>query len=125
MIVIHFRFTDTINDVVSELKTWQEARDNCIAMGARLMEIRTQEEYDTALSLYHQIGDEFWLGGTDYPEEMQWVWDSNQEEVDLNRFWAHTPGENTNANCLAMSDSGMCHRHCFANSIQTRKSVCV
>ena len=56
-------------------------------MGRRLTEVRTQEDYDRAVQLQQVLGNSFWLGGSDIEEEGVWVWDSNHEVMDMNRFW--------------------------------------
>ena len=73
---------------VDSNKNWNDARQHCIAIEAHLMEIRTQEEYETALqSRLVDNGSKFWIGGSDIQVEGNWVWDSNQEDVILNEFW--------------------------------------
>ena len=76
-------------------------------MGGRLIEIRTQDENDRAHILF---GDSpFWLGANDKQEEGHWVWESNQEDVNLNEFWFEgRPSDNSQRNCLILfPDRGM------------------
>ena len=86
------------------------------------MEIRSQEEYDTALQFLAEIGRWFWIGGSDIQQESNWVWDSNQEGINLNAFWASGRPYfyNTDINCLALGTAGMFDYYC--STIYT--SVC-
>ena len=105
-----------------DLKTWHEANQTCIEIGARLMEIRTQEEYETALQFEEELRS-FWLGGSDLQGEGNWVWDSNDEEINLNVFWeSGSPFEfkELNYNCIAMQSDGMEDLRCS----RTRPTVC-
>ena len=56
------------------------------------MEVRTQEEYDRALGHWDKVGN-FWLGGNDIEEEGVWIWISNGERMNMDRYWA-TSSEN-------------------------------
>ena len=65
----------------------------------------------------------FWLGGSDLLAESNWVWDSNDEEINLNVFWAiGSPSEfkEFNYNCIAMHSYGMENLRCS----RTRPTVC-
>ena len=88
----------------ADLRTWAAARQICIDLGGRLMEVRTQEDYDRALQLSLQIG-RFWLGGSDIQEEGVWVWNSNGERFYRNSFWFPYSTDpiyvSTEFNCLA------------------------
>ena len=107
---------------VDSNKNWNDAKQNCIENGGRLMEIRTQEEYETALQSRVVLnGYKFWIGGSDIEVKGNWVWDSNQEGVILNEFWVSGSPLNTREkNCLAMSSSGMVDASCSV----LRRSVC-
>ena len=88
-------------------KTWEDAKSNCAAMGARLMEVRNQEEFDRALRFRLTIPSPIWLGGSDIQVEGNWVWDSNGEAVNLNQFWLETrPDNSPSRNCILL-DRGM------------------
>ena len=107
--------------MVVERHNWPDAKQSCVDMGARLMEVRTQEEFQTARKFYNEIGSYFWIGATNRETEGNWVWDSNQEEVNLNEFGVNgTPTENQDNNCLAMRSNGMFDWRCGA----IRKFVC-
>ena len=52
------------------------------------MEVRTQEEFDRAKQFLREIGYFwFWLGGSDREVEGEWRWESNDELIDMNKFW--------------------------------------
>ena len=101
---------------MDDLKTWHDAKQHCNEMGARLMEIRTQEQLEKAQQFYQELRDQFWLGASDEQTEGIWVWDSNQEEVDLNEFWLDgRPMDGTVGNflnCLIMNSQGMFDWYC-------------
>ena len=117
-------FLDKRYVLMRALTTWNTAKLNCIAQGARLMEIHTHEEFRKTGQLLQEIEQSFvWLGGSDLQEEGNWVWDSNQESINRMEFWY--PGRpydhNENHNCLgfystAMTDSVGC--------TYTRFSIC-
>ena len=105
--------------MVTEVKNWQDAQQNCIEMGARLMEIRTQEEFETASRFNDEMGTDFFLGGI--KAEGNWVWNSNEEEIDeLNEFWGSgRPVDHPTRHCIDVFN-GMLDSNCF----RLRKSVC-
>ena len=51
------------------------------------MEVRSQEDYNTALRLVGEIDYGFWLGGSEIEQEGVWAWDSNGEQIE-NSFWS-------------------------------------
>ena len=84
------------------------------------MEIHSQEDYSTASQFHWEI-DSFWLGANDIQEESNWIWDSNQEQVNLNEFWSRgRPTDRPDRNCLEMSTFGMYDWYCTS----PRRSVC-
>ena len=90
-------------------------------MGARLTEIRTQEEYDAAQDFGPAIGNEMWLGGSDLQVDGHWVWESNQGDISLIQFWmGGRPLSGNNVNCLAIQAQGMFDFVCSASY----KSIC-
>ena len=62
--------------VTNEME-WAAAKQNCLDMGARLMEIRSQEEYDAAQQFQPTHAEPIWLGASDLQTEGQWLWQSN------------------------------------------------
>ena len=119
-VLLNFVVTQYV--VVREYNTWQDARNHCVAMGARLFEIRSDEKYDDALQLYQEIGGFYWVGANDIQEENNWVWNSDQEDVNLNVFWRNgRPSfDRDSSNCAAMFSVGM-----FDLSCTTRfRSIC-
>ena len=84
------------------------------------MEMRSQEDFETALRFYEEI-HLFWLGASDLQVEGNWVWDSNQEEVNLNYFWASgRPAQRSGQNCLVFSNAGTFDYQCD----RSLKAVC-
>ena len=85
----------------TSLKTWAAAQQYCIDLGGRLMEVRTQEDFDRAIRVEEETSL-FWLGGSDVLEEGVWVWDSNNQQINLDVFWYHAtePNGDTEQNCL-------------------------
>ena len=92
--------------------TWNDAKQACIDMGARLMELRTQDEFDRALQFRLDLGT-LWLGGTDSGTENNWRWISNNDPINWSsQYWLNGgPYHNRyDLNCLAMqyaSDTGI------------------
>ena len=86
---------------VTEAKSWADARQHCINAGSRLIEMKSQEEFDRTVQISDEIG-EFWLGGSDIQQEGVWVWNSNNEQINMNQFWyrASEPDGGTDQNCL-------------------------
>ena len=100
--------------LVTEKKTWNDAREHCLEMGARLIEIRNRKEYETALRLHEQTSGYTWVGGTDIKLEGQWVWDSNGESVSLNEFWSsgRPLPDKSDLDCLVLLSLGMLDFQC-------------
>ena len=80
------------------------------------MEIRSQKEFEKAVSFGQKFEGDFWLGASDIQEEGDWVWESNQEEVNRNEFWIRKrPHNRTDVNCLAfLKPRGLFDWHCTA-----------
>ena len=98
--------------MVTSIKSWHNAKQHCIDMGARLMEIRTQEEFETALRFKEELGG-LWLGGNDLQQHGNWVWDSNNEQVSLNEFWRiGNPTGVINRDCLSLAFDRMTNWSC-------------
>ena len=86
------------------------------------MEIRTQEEYDRGLQFRQDLGQNFWVGATDIDTDNYWVWESNQEVVNLTEFWQSSrPEVRDDHNCAGMSSHGMFDYLC---SYAYNKAVC-
>ena len=63
--------------------TWEEAREQCEAMGGHLAVISDQDELDTVISLAEQMGVQYvWLGAQRSSDtgEMEWV---TGEDIDF------------------------------------------
>ena len=64
------------------------------------MEVRTQEAYNAAVQFYADIGRYMWIGANDIEVDRNWVWESNQDEVNLSEFWRDgSPRRNSDLNC--------------------------
>ena len=91
--------------------SWQEAQAHCDSLDRKLMEIRTQEEYEIADLFVRNVEVErLWLGGTNTLQghEGNWVWLSNAQRINRNRFWANNePNGGPDEDCLEMSAQGM------------------
>ena len=85
---------------VSEGEPWQTAKQNCIDMGATLMEIRSQGQYDSAIRLREEHDIWFWIGASRAALGANWLWNSDQEEVNLSEFWK-SGGQDTHNHCVA------------------------
>ena len=62
---------------VEEWKTWFDAKEHCNSLNGRLMEVRTQEEFERAMRFRRENGNNIWLGGSDREVEGEWRWESN------------------------------------------------
>ena len=99
--------------LVRQGMNWQEAQAHCNSLDRKLMEIRTQEEYEIADMFIRNVeAGRIWLGGTNTLQghEGNWVWLSNAEIIDRSRFWAianNEPNGGPDEECLEMSAQGM------------------
>ena len=76
------------------------------------MEVRTQKEFERALRFRVEIGY-FWLGGSDREVEGEWRWESNAEQIDMNKFWeSGEPNSSGDQDCLCMWSSGFIDYFC-------------
>ena len=83
------------------------------------MEAKTQLQFDAVVQMRSTAGSSIWLGGNDIEEEGVWVWNSNGEAIDMNRFWLDgRPYEGDNArNCLMMaSETGFVDYNCASSA---------
>ena len=72
-------------NVTENVKNWPDARQDCIDMGKKLFEIRSETDLAFAYDAYNRIfGDVFWVG-VKYVSN-QYVYDSNGETYV--GFWA-------------------------------------
>ena len=106
---IRFEFRETSGGYihVEEHKSWIAAKKHCLSLNTRLMEIRTQEDFDRAKRIKSEIGSDFYVGGSDRKVEGEWLWESNGELIDINRFWRRwEPNDNGGQDCLYMRSGG-------------------
>ena len=102
--------------------TWGDARQECLNMGRFLMEFSSEEEYDKAIQLAHELGYGFWLGGNDFQQEGVWIWERNGEEIDMDQLWVpEEPNGGARENCLEINQVGVNDLVCGDN----RRFVCV
>ena len=73
--------------IVHEFLHWPDAVQYCTDINGRLMEIRTQQQYDEAAPYVSGLGW-FWLGASDADNEGIWRWESDGSLVDMTMFWA-------------------------------------
>ncbi|XP_014675761.1 PREDICTED: CD209 antigen-like protein A [Priapulus caudatus] len=59
-------------------KTWLEARDHCISMGADLVSLESPGETDFLTPQLYAI---WWTGGNDIAVDTQWVWVATGRQV--------------------------------------------
>ena len=98
-------------ELVNEDVRYGQAKQRCINSGGRLMEVRTQEEYNIALEFFDILGP-FLLASTDEHSQTVWLWDSNGDPVDP-AFWGdERPRVSTYYNCMGMWLSGFADSHC-------------
>ena len=91
-----------------EGKSWSEAKANCVAMGARLMEVRNQAEFELSQVMVYEVNARFWLGASDIESEGEWIWESDNEAVRLDRYWksGEPGGLPSNYDCLLRASQG-------------------
>ncbi|XP_042073651.1 C-type mannose receptor 2, partial [Haplochromis burtoni] len=63
-------FSDSLYQVSSEKKSWQESRQDCLQKGAHLMIINSREEQN----FVNQFKKNLWIGMTDSEKEGTWKW---------------------------------------------------
>lgn len=68
--------------------SWQEASDQCISLGARLVTIQSADEN----RFVSRMANDMWLGATDHDREGDWVWVTG-EPWDYSNWY---PGEPNN-----------------------------
>ena len=105
---------------ILEERNWEDARQYCINLGRRLVEVRTQEDYDQALTLRLEFDEAYYLGGTDILDNDAWVWDSNGESINTTHFWAENQPSSSAENCIMMAYGGFHDLPC----LQLRPFVC-
>lgn len=96
-----FTFGDHSYSIVFENLNWESAAAYASERDGYLTEINSKEEQDTIQQVlltltnyYDQTtasdgGDytHFWIGANDLSDEGAWVWDGNNDNVDVNQFW--------------------------------------
>ena len=93
------------------------------------MEVRSQEQFEEATQFRLEFGRHIWLGGSDSQEEGVWVWDSNQEGMNMEQFWGS--GEPSNyggyEDCLQIVEELASNDHIYLNDIlcgEQMPSIC-
>ena len=74
-------------------------------MGARLVEINSEEENDQIVHEINRIGfrnKHFWIGLTDLEEEGVWRFESNGSEPQYTNWHYNEPDNNTDADCVRL-----------------------
>ena len=85
--------------------SWFEANETCRNMGARLVEINSEEENDQVVDEINRIGfrnKHFWIGLTDLEEEGVWRFESNGSEPQYTNWHYNEPDNNTDADCVRL-----------------------
>uniref|UniRef100_A0AAZ1XFF6 C-type lectin domain-containing protein n=2 Tax=Oreochromis aureus TaxID=47969 RepID=A0AAZ1XFF6_OREAU len=89
-------FSNSLYQVSSEKKSWQESRQDCLQKGAHLMIINSQEEQN----FVNQFKKNLWIGLTDSQTEGTWKWvDGTRTSTS---YWNRRNGEpngGTQQNC--------------------------
>ncbi|CAI5679842.1 unnamed protein product [Oreochromis niloticus] len=89
-------FSDSLYQVSSEQKSWQESRQDCLQKGSDLMIINSREEQN----FVNQLKKHLWIGLTDLETEGTWKWvDGTQSSTS---YWNRRNGEpngGTEQNC--------------------------
>ena len=91
--------------VVTEHKTWQQAKQYCFDRDARLMEFRRPEDLERATEARQQVSSLLmWFGGTYVHSEQEGKWNSDGEPVTEN--WAvGYPVFMSNLQCLGLNEN--------------------
>ena len=85
--------------------SWFEANETCRNMGARLVEINSEEENDQIVHEINRIGfrnKHFWIGLTDLEEEGIWRFESNGSEPQYTNWHYNEPDNNTDSDCVRL-----------------------
>ena len=105
--------------ISNESMSWQDSKDYCSLLGGYLLEVRTQEEFDQAQNFRSEIGSQFWLGGSHRAVDGEWRWESNDESINMSKFWA-SGQPYKDENCLTIYDDGFNDQSCSS----TQHFVC-
>ena len=100
-----------------------DAKRHCNLLNGRLMEVRTQEEFDLVKRFKMELlRNSIWLGGSDREIEGEWRWESNAELIDMNKFWesGEPNDQNSSEDCLVLGNHEFNDQDCS----KTRVSVC-
>ena len=93
---------------------WVDAQQYCSSLGSRLMEVRTQEDYDRAQQIRSEKGGNIWLGGSDIADEGVWIWNSNGEGINMDQFWMINQPDNftVSEDCIEITGVGFNDSRC-------------
>ena len=88
--------------LTQDLKTWNNAMTDCVAIGSNLVTIHSEEEQDFVWSII-PVNVDIWMGGNDIATEGDWVWEDGKPWGVYTKWH---PGEPNDANyaedCLTM-----------------------
>ena len=88
--------------VVNE-RNWTDARDYCISLDMRLMEVRSDSDFEAAQDVRRELGQVMWLGGSHNEAEGAWVWESDGSAINMTRFWHPDRPKDDNRKYLALN----------------------
>ena len=79
-----------------------------------MMEVRSDLEKRYSQRFLEELGEWFWLGGSDRTEESEWKWDSDGELIDMARFWKPYEPRNEGGaeDCLVTDSHGFLSLQC-------------
>ena len=96
--------------LVTEVRTWHDAKQHCESLGGHLMGPRTEELVGEAVRLRSvSNANGVWIGGSDEANEGRFVWNSDGAPVDPERrYWHHNQPDNSAADddFLSMTAAG-------------------
>ena len=87
---------------VQDLKTWDNAKTDCVAAGSYLVTIHSEEEQDFVSSII-PVNVDVWMGGNDLATEGDWVWEDGKPWGVYTKWRPGEPNNyQDNEDCLLM-----------------------
>ena len=97
-------------------KPWQEARDECIKLGADLATFKTLKELNFLNSVFIEEAD-YWVGASDLEVQDEWKW-VDGTDMDMKFFHKKEPNSG-NQRCVVIWDDayGVGDGYCYTENI--------
>ena len=93
---------DKVYQIITEPKSFDDAAKHCIQIGGKLFEPKSEKENDDVINSFETL--QFWLGIHDNEEEGHFKYQSDNSELEFEKWYSGEPNNiNNEENCAQVA----------------------